>query len=326
MKILFTLALILLLLPACIRIDVAPGMRRGELKQEMVIPPTGWFTLNKVAIITLSGEITGDERPKLLSMGQSSSVLWIKDQLKKAEADRAVRAVVLRIDSPGGDVTASDIIYREIKMFKERRKIPVLASIMDMGASGGYYVALSADRIYAHPTSVTGSIGVMARIPEIDKMGQKIGVEMRVIKSGEHKDLGSIWRAFAPGEQDILQNLIQQMYERFVGIVAENRPGLDVNAVRALADGRVYTAQQAKANGLIDDVKYLDQVIDLAKAQAGMKDAAVVMYKRPNSYRGNIYAQSDSPEAKTSMTGDLFGLGSMVQEFKEPAIQYMWKP
>ncbi len=311
---------------SCVMVDVAPGMRRSPLKEEVVVPSEyGWFTHSKIALITLSGEITGDSKADFLG-SRDSSVIWIKDQLKKAEEDPQVKAVVLRIDSPGGDVTASDIIYRELKLFRQKREVPVLASIMDVGASGGYYVALAADQIYVHPTSITGSIGVVAQVPRVEGLSNKIGFEMRTIKSGQMKDLGSIWRAFRPGEEQILQNVIDQMFNRFVGIVAENRPNLDEAAVRRLADGRIYTAQQAKDLGLVDDIKYLDQVIELAKAQAGLMDAYVVAYKRARGYRGNIYAEAE-PVAQSAAQGGLeAGVQSFLGDLSGPKVQYIWKP
>lgn len=313
------------LVTGCIYVDVAPGTRRSPLKEEVIIPSEfGWLSRSKIAMITLSGEITGDSEPNLLG-SHDSTIIWMKDQLKKAEADKRVKAVVLRIDSPGGDVTASDLIYRELKMFKQERRIPVLASIMDMGASGGYYVALAADRIYVHPTTVTGSIGVVAQVPQIEGLGNKIGVQMRVIKSGQYKDLGSLWRAFLPGERDMLQGMIDEMYERFVAVVVENRPNLDEAAVRRLGDGRIYTAPQALQAGLVDDIKYLDQVIELAKAQAGVSDASVVVYKRPTGYRGNIYAESEVP-AKAASNDLAASLSTLAGRFTKPSVQYMWIP
>ena len=237
----------------------------------------------------------------------------------KGAAPRRVRAVVLRINSPGGTVTASDILYHEVMRFKERRKVPVVASILDVGASGGYYVALAADRILAHPTTVTGSIGVLMLTLNASGLLEKIGVSASYVKSGEFKDMGSPFRALRPEERALFQDLIDRFYARFVELVARSRK-LDEAKVRGFADGRIYTAGEALSLGLIDQIGYLEDAIAAAKGAAGLKDARVVTYHRPRQYRATIYSSADTP----GPTATLPDLARMV--VSGPRFLYLWWP
>jgi protease-4 len=230
-----------------------------------------------------------------------------------------VRAVLLRINSPGGTVTASDILYHDIMRFKERRKIPVVASILDVGASGGYYVALAADRILAHPTTVTGSIGVLMLTVNAGGLLEKIGVSASYVKSGEFKDMGSPFRSLRPEEQALFQELIDRFYGRFVELVARSRR-LDEARVRAFADGRVYTASQALALGLVDQIGYLDEAIATAKSAAGLTEAKVIAYHRPRQYRATIYSSAETPAPAATLPD----LARVV--VSGPRFLYLWWP
>jgi protease-4 len=146
---------------------------------------------------------------------------------------------------------------------------------------------------------------------------------MRVIKSGENKDIGSMWRDFAPGDREILEALIDDFYQRFLETVAKGRPELDPETIGELADGRVYTAKQAEEAGLIDGIKYLDEVIGAAREAAGLDDAAVVAYKRPRSYKGHIYADSPSAAPRAFLNVDA---DSLLDWASQPRFQYLWMP
>ena len=227
--------------------------------------------------------------------------------------------MVLRINSPGGTVTASDILYHEITRFKERRKVPVVASILDVGASGGYYVALAADRIFAHPTTVTGSIGVLMLTVNASGLLEKVGVSASYVTSGPFKDMGSPFRALRPEERALFQDLIDGFYGRFVSIVARSRK-LDEARVRSFADGRVYAAGEALSLGLIDQIGYLEDAIAAARGAAGLTEARVVTYHRPRQYRATIYSSADVPPAATSLPD----LARMV--VSGPKFLYLWWP
>src|SRR5207249_10158147 len=219
-------------------------------------------------------------------------VARIKDELTLAAEDEHIKALLLRINSPGGTVTASDIIYHEIMAFKQKRKIPVVAVIMDLGASGGYYIAVTGDRIIAHPTSVTGSVGVIMLRVSAEGLLQKIGVEASAIKSGAKKDIGSPFRPMTEDERAIFQSMINGFFSRFLEVVTKGRKALPADQLKLIADGRVLTGPQAVQLGLVDQVGYLDDGIAAAKQLAGLADARVVMYVRPGTYKNNIYSQA----------------------------------
>jgi protease-4 len=197
----------------------------------------------------------------------------------------------------------------------------VTAAIMDVGASGGYYVALAADTIVAHPTSVTGSLGVVMLTVNAQGLMEKIGVSPLAIKSGPMKDAGSPFRALTPPEQKVFQEVIDDMYERFVRLIAQSRK-IPEERVRTMADGRIYTAQQALDLGLVDRIAYLDQVVESTKKAAGVDEARVIMYHRPKEYRATIYSTAPTaPGAESALgriTGILGGTG--------PRFMYLWWP
>jgi len=234
-----------------------------------------------------------------------------------------VKAIVLRINTPGGTVTASDIMYHELKSFKTSKNIPIVASIMDMGTSGGYYIAAAADAVLAHPSSVTGSIGVIMLTVNARGLLEKVGVEATAVTSGPRKDMGSPFRVMTPEEREIFQGLIDSFYQRFLTVVQEGRPNLQMERIKQLADGRIYTGDQAKATGLVDDIGYLEDAIELAKKKAEIAEARVVTYRRPGEYAGNVYSKLLAP-------GPLAGLGEMdVMAFVRggtPQFMYLWMP
>jgi len=304
------------LVTGCVTINLLPTP--GPLKEVEL----GGSGSAKVLMLELSGLISALEENGL--MERPSPVARIKEELTHAADDDRIKAVVLRINSPGGTVTASDVIYHELRSFKEKRKIPIIASIMDVGASGGYYVAAAADKIVAHPSSVTGSVGVIMLTMNARGLMEKVGLEATAVTSGPKKDMGSPFRPMTPEERAIFQSVIDSFYDRFLTVVREGRRFLSADEVRKLADGRIYSGEQAKALGLVDSIGYLDDAIELAKRQAGLKDARIVAYRRPGEYRPNIYAHMlGAGSGWTSLAGlDLMGaLGGGTPQF-----MYLWMP
>lgn len=307
-----------LVLTGCsvISIDFTP---RVEPLREQTVEGAG---TPKVLLLDLSGILS--EEPLFTLRAQAPHVpivARVREELKKAEEDDRVRALVVRINSPGGTATASDIIYRELSAFKARKKIPVVAAMMDVGASGGYYAALAADTIVAHPTTVTGSIGVLMLTLNAEGLLQKVGVSPLAIKSGAKKDMGSPFRGLSEEERAIFQGVIDDLHGRFVSLIARAR-GLPEDTVRAFSDGRIYTAQQARALGLVDEVGYVEDAIALAKRAAGVSEARVIMYHRPREYRSNIYSGAEVPApvevSIAQLTSLLLGPG--------PRFLYLWWP
>lgn len=276
---------------------------------------------SKILLLDISGTISEQEKPGgLVGADTPSTVSLVRESLKKAERDDRIAGVILRIDSPGGSVTASDIIHHDISEFRKRRRIPVHACIMGVGASGGYYVAAAADRIIAHPTAITGSIGVILMKFNVAGLLGKLGVEEQTVKSGDKKDIFSLFRRATPEEEKLAQEIINQLHGRFLDVVME-RPGngLTRDELARLADGRIYTARQALQARLIDGTGYLDDAISGMRKQIRDEKARVVSYCRPGSYLGSIY---DGGEAKSSLAGMLGGLNSSFGG----SFMYLWQP
>jgi protease-4 len=200
----------------------------------------------------------------------------IGDLLQQAADDPNVQAVVLRVSSPGGGVVASDEIYRAILAFEK----PVVISMGDIAASGGYYIACGADYVFAHPATLTGSIGVISQFPNIEELMDDVGVEVLVITSGPTKDIGSLFREMTPEEQSIWEAIIDETYEDFVAIVADGR-GLPLETVRDVADGRVYTGQQALELGLVDELGTLEDAIARAAELGGIEGEPQIIELEP---------------------------------------------
>jgi len=275
----------------------------------------------KVLLIEISGVISSQDGDGLIPA--PSLIASVKEQLTRASKDENVMAVVLRINTPGGTVTASDIIHHEIKTFKASRKVPIVASIMDVGASGGYYVAAAADTVMAHPSSVTGSIGVIMLTVNARGLLEKVGLEATAVTSGPRKDMGSPFRTMTTEERAIFQGLIDSFYQRFLSVVQEGRPNLQMDQIKKLADGRIYTGDQAKTSGLVDEIGYLEDAVNLAKQKAGLTEARVVTYKRPGEYSNNVYSKLMAPNPLASLANlDLmsFVLGG------SPQFMYLWMP
>jgi protease-4 len=286
-----------------ISVDLSPRIRPLE---EETVEGSGSA---KVLLLDLSG-LLQDDTPSLTLTSPPPRVpllARVREELRRAEKDDQVRALVVRINSPGGTITASDIVYREIREFKQRRKVPVIAAMMDVGASGGYYAALAADQIFAHPTTVTGSIGVIMLTVNAQGLLEKVGVAPLAIKSGPLKDAGSPFRGLTAEERAVFQSVIDDMYGRFVRLVSESRK-IPEDRVRAFADGRIYTAEQARTLGLVDQVGYLDEAVAAARRAAGLAEARVVMYHRPREYRSNLYSASPPAPGADSLVSQLAGL------------------
>jgi len=192
--------------------------------------------------------------------------------------DPTVRAVVLRIDSPGGVVAPTQEIVTAVRRLREAKK-PVVASLGSVAASGGYYVAVSADRIFASPGTLTGSIGVVMQLANVEGLLKKVGVEYVVVKAGAYKDVGNFARAMTPEERRILQNLLDDVYDQFIAAVAEGRR-LEPGAVRAFAEGRIYSGRQAHGLKMVDDLGGLEDAIEAAAKMAGLPPKPKVVYPR----------------------------------------------
>ena len=192
-------------------------------------------------------------------------------QLKSFREDKSIRAVVVRIESPGGGVAPSQEIYEQLSRLRDETDKPVVVSMGSIAASGGYYVACAADSILAVPGALTGSIGVMLEFPNLQEVLRKVGISFEVVKSGEHKDIASPWRKMTDRERRVLQEMVDDVYNQFVEVVSRER-GLPVDSVLSLADGRVFTGRQAKTLGLVDSTGVFQDALDMAGRMCGLGD------------------------------------------------------
>jgi protease-4 len=278
----------------------------------------------KVLLIPVKGFIS-DEREEGFLRSEPSMVQEIVSQLRKAENDRRVKAVVLKVDSPGGTVTASDVLYHEILSFKERTGAAIVVSMMNVAASGGYYISLPSDYIVAHPTTITGSVGVVFVQPKFTGLMEKIGVDVDVSKSGEKKDMGSPFRDASEEEKKIMQNLTDSLGKRFVDLVSEHRD-VTVAQLEDIASARIYLADEALKFGLIDEIGYIEDALQETKKRAKLPPSAkVVVYRRVKYPDDNIYntATSNLMGREFSVVNiDLPGSPAHLQ----PGFYYLWLP
>jgi protease-4 len=267
----------------------APVLRAAPFEVEQLVEAKDSSTRDRIVQLDITGVITGD------GGGGGSMVEEIKRALHQAIEDPRVKAIVLRIDSPGGEVTASDTLYAAVKEAAAKKK--VVAYLDSVAASGGYYLACGADRIVAHPTGITGSIGVIMSGVGIQGLMEKAGVETRTFKSGTMKDAGAMSRAMTDAERAFFQDLVMKNYERFVGIVSAAR-AIPVDDLKSgLADGRVVLGEAAVAGRLADEAGYIEAAYAAARKLAGLSDAEVVRYTRVPGWRDllGFFAKSGGP-------------------------------
>jgi len=310
-----------LFLPGCIVIPVGDLLKGPALEEQVLVRGDGFFSTDKIAIIEIDGVITGGDSMGLLG-SQENTVSELKARLVRVRIDGEVRGVVLRISSPGGEVTATDMIHHEILEFKKANKIPVVAAILDEGASGGYYIACAADQVLAQPTSIVGSIGVLLMTFNVAGLFQKIGVETEAIKSAEKKDLLSPFRNRTPEEKEILQKLVNDMYQRFVTVVSERTGGPTREDVMKLADGRIFSGKEAKEVKLVDRVGYLADAIDLVKERAKIdRKPTIIRYTRLARSGSNIYTLAGAARERRGVE-----LVLSAEALPRAKLFYLWQP
>ena len=245
----------------------------------------------KVVVIPLKGEIVMDAEGGLFSkMSMAETVLR---SIRRATKDPDVKAIILEVDSPGGGVTASDVLHHALLDFrKEQPGRKVIALCGDLAASGGFYVAVAANRIVAHPTTIVGSIGVIVGGLNIKELAGKIGVKDVVIKSGKNKDILNPFEDLSAEQQEMLQHIVDSMHGRFVKLVAEGRK-LPEEKIRPLADGRLFTASDAKELGLLDDIGYWDDAVRLTARELGVENVKVYRYQS-NTFLSEFFGSASS--------------------------------
>jgi protease-4 len=318
------LVLVSVMAAGCIFVSTKGLLSRGPQPfEETVLFGQG---KDKILFIEIRGVISERKSSKPFQIQvEPSMVASVKEQLDMAARDARIKGILLMINSPGGTVTASDILYNEIMGFKAAKQVKVVALLNGTATSGAYYIAQAADRILAYPTTVTGSIGVVLLNLNLNGLMEKIGVSNATVKSGMYKDLGSPFRQPVEGEKEILQGVVDELHGRFVRVVGENRGGLNLADRPDLVDGRIFTARQALSEGLIDQIGYVGDAVGWVRSSAAVPDARVIRYQRGGEYRPNMYyygqdrpAQAEFNIIKLDLEGFLSGIG--------PTFMYLWMP
>jgi protease-4 len=276
----------------------------------------------KAVLIELSGVILDEVRSDGLFGLTRRPVERIRRELEQAEKDDAVKAVIFAVDSPGGTITASDEILHLFQRFKKNSGKKVVVRMGGVAASGGYYVSSAADVILAEPTTITGSIGVILQTFNLSKALEWMKVENLTIKSGANKDLLNPFQPVNEEHVRILQNVIDRAYDRFVHVVSEGR-GIPEDEVRRLADGRIYTAQEALDRKLIDGIGYLEDAIEKARALARVEKLTVVKYSRVSGFLAALAGDPDAEARVEAPRG--FGIDA-VFDLARPRLCYLWAP
>ena len=316
-----SLPLLLLLLTGCTpSFLITPVSSETTLREETVQSGKG-FARGKIAIIEIEGMLMNVRSGGFMQPQENPVSLFVQ-QLEKAEKDSDVKAVVLRINSPGGTVSASDVMYDAVQRFRKNSGKPVVAAAQEVAASGGYYVACAADQIVVQPTSIVGSIGVIFQTFDFSGTLAKVGARTESVKSGPMKDMGSFFKPLGADERQIMQGMIDEYYQRFQLVVTAGRK-LEGQRLAAVADGRVFSGAQAHAAGLADRTGMLNDAIDLARELGKAPGAKVILYKRPYGYGGSIYATSPTHQPQANVVNLNLTPPDMVLP---TGFYYLWRP
>lgn len=290
--------------------------------------PLREFTLEgtaepKVVLVTVRGTL--ESGPEKETFREKPGIIQeTVSQLDKAAADPSVKALVLAVDSPGGTATASDILYGELLAWKEKTKAKLVVCMLEVAASGGYYISLPADRIVAHPTTITGSVGTIFIRPRVVGLMDKIGVDVDVSKSGANKDMGSPFRQPTREEVELFDSIVADMNGRFLSLVAKHRKLSDEN-MRQISTARVFTAGQARKIGLVDEIGNIDFAVATARKLAGLpEDARLVVYRRTEYADDNPYNSLLTRMASQPALMDLGAAGDLLR--RRAGFYHLWEP
>lgn len=270
----------------------------------------------KIVQLFVSGVISGE--PSAAGAPSMSEVL--AEQLRRVEEDPSVKALVLRINSPGGEVVATDELHTRLLRLKQVRRIPIVVSMGSTAASGGYYLATAGDAIFANPNTLTGSLGVIFNLLNYSEAANKLGVHQFAIKSGRFKDIGSPFRPLTTPERQIFQSLVNESYQKFVDVIVKGR-NLSRQRVLEIADGRVYSGEQAKRLGLIDQFGDLEEATRYALSLSGEREATVVRYTDQLSLSKLLFSLKQH-----LANPDPLGLSRSLERQSSPQLLYQFMP
>ena len=302
---------------------ITPVKNTNTLQEVEAQPGHKGIGKGKIAIIEVEGMLINAKSGGFLQPTENPLSVFTQE-LETAERDDGVKALVLRVNSPGGTVTTSDAMYELLMRFRQRTKKPVVASCQEVCASGAYYVSCASDKIVAQPTTVVGSIGVIFNTFEFSGTMAKIGASSEAIKSGPLKDMGSPFKPLTDPERRVMQGIVDEYYGRFLEVLREHRTIKDEPTFKIATDGRVFSGRRAKEIGLVDENGLLEDAIELARKMANAPGAKAVMYKRPYGYRGSVYADTSTPapQASSSVTKLELPGGPLLPS----GLYYLWNP
>ncbi len=314
--------------PMTFVVGVSPGDQ--TIKATVVEESGQWFS-PRVAIIDVTGTIINAHRRQLITQGDNPVEL-LHEKLELAHHDPAVKAIILRLNTPGGSVGASHTMYSMLQRFKKRSSKPIIALMMDVTASGGYYLACAADTIIAYPTTITGSIGVIVQTISLKPALNRLGIHTEALTTGPNKDAGSPLSTLTDEHRAVLRTLIDDFYQRFLDVVRQARPGIAPDRFAQATDGRVVTGGDALEIGLVDHLGDIYTAFDLAKQHAGIEHADLILYHRPMQHVASPYASA--PPAHTPFTATATQTQINLAQFNfteslaRPPVQfyYLWQP
>jgi protease-4 len=321
--------LLLVLLTGCKNICISTRVKADVTTHTPTVGPVRPMAVEridpctalKIAIVDIDGLLLNINTVGPYAQGDNPVSIF-RERLLTVGADPNVRAVIVRINSPGGGVTASDIMWHDLHEFRARRGIPVIACLMDVGAGGAYYVATAADRIMAHPTTLTGGIGVILNVYNLSDALAQQNITATPVKSGDNIDLGSPIKALDAKKRKLLQDMADEFHARFRESVLSSRQ-IPADVRDQVFDGRVFTATQAQRLGLVDTIGYVDDAIQMARELGGAPQATVVLYHRDTDRPFSVYSVTPN----TPATNGLFPISIPgLERSKLPTFLYLWQP
>lgn len=287
---------------------------------EKVVEKGDGINKEKVVVLDINGVIQNSNNRSFFDTTDYNHELFLK-MLKRAGADPTVEGIILRVDSPGGGVVESAEIHRAIVDIQEAYKKPIYVSMGGMAASGGYYVSAPADKIFAHPSTITGSLGVIMQSINFEKLADDLGIKFETIKSGPYKDIMSSSREMRDDERALLQELIDESYEEFVRVIATGR-NLTNEEVYKLADGRIYSGKQAKQLNLIDELGTFDEVVAAMLEHIGRGKLDVIHYEPSSNYFQKLLVTA---EKSVFANQDILGVKQLLQQTNSPSLMYLYE-
>ena len=305
-----------------IRVDLPLVSDPGPIEVRSVIASKGGGPAPRIALIDVDGLLLNQNLTGPYSMGENP-VDAFREKLRAASEDPAVAAVVLRINSPGGGVTACDIMAEELRRFRAESRRPTVACLMDVAAAGAYYVAIGADRIVAHPTGITGGVGALFNHYNLQDAMAQLNVTYDPIKTGDLVDMGSVAGPLSDASVGLLGTMVDRLQGRFLERLAEHRPMMSAADRETVADGRIVLGDEAVDLHLADRTGYLLDAIAEAKGLSGIEDAEVVLYQRSGSPSRTLYGVTPN----TPLQGDLLPFSYPgLDRSKLPTFLYLWQP